>query len=177
MAASPFSRMTLELIIEILFFVITLVAIFLQPAGIPGNFIAVGFLLIHRLIFHEGVSWFFIFGGLLLSLLGEGVESIMGVVGARRYGATKWGMAAAFAGGLMGAVIGTAIFPVAGTILGVFAGGFILTFLVESFLVRQGVEKGFRAGTGTLLGRVISTVFKYSIGFILLFFMAWGFWL
>jgi len=169
--------MTLELIIEPIFFIIALAAIFLQPAGIPGNFMAVGFLLLHKIIFHEGVSWFFIIAGLILALLGEGVESVMGVVGARRYGATKWGMAAAFAGSLVGAVIGTALLPVAGTLLGIFAGGFILTFLVESFLVRQGVEKGFRAGAGTLLGRVISTAFKYSVGFILLLFMAWGFWL
>ena len=169
--------MTLELIIELLFFIIAVVAIFLQPAGVPGNFMAVGFLLLHRLIFHEGTSWFFIFGGLLLALLGEGVESVMGVVGARRYGATRWGMAAAFVGSLIGAVVGTALFPVVGTLLGIFAGGFLLTFLVESFLVRQGVQKGFKAGAGTLLGRVISTAFKYSVGFILLMFMVWGFWL
>ncbi|HOO60700.1 MAG TPA: hypothetical protein PLL34_09130, partial [Candidatus Mcinerneyibacteriales bacterium] len=65
--------MTLELIIEPIFFIIALAAIFLQPAGIPGNFMAVGFLLLHKIIFHEGVSWFLIIAGLILSLLGEGV--------------------------------------------------------------------------------------------------------
>ncbi|HDS02947.1 MAG TPA: DUF456 domain-containing protein [Firmicutes bacterium] len=166
----------MEITVEILFFIIAFVSIALNPTAVPGNFIAVGLLLLHHFLFPGGVSWLMIISGLFFALLGEGVESLMGMMGAKKYGATRWGMAAAFVGGLLGTVIGTALIPVIGTLVGVFAGGFIMTFLVEAFFVKKGVRKGLKAGAGTLLGRVISTAFKYTMGFSLLLLLVRGFW-
>jgi hypothetical protein len=80
------------------------------------------------------------------------VEAVLGMLVARGFGASRWGMIGAFAGGILGAVAGTAWVPLVGSLLGAAAGGFAGAFLGE-LLGGKTARQSLRAGTGALVGR------------------------
>jgi uncharacterized protein YqgC (DUF456 family) len=61
-----------------------------------------------------------------LALLAEILEFMMGAAGARQAGGSKRGAALAIVGGVIGAILGTALpIPVLGTLIGASAGAFL----------------------------------------------------
>ncbi len=69
---------------------------------------------------------------LLICIATEVIEALAGWLGVQKRGGSKLAGAAAVAGGLIGALAGSAVFPIIGTLLGMLAGSFALAFLVES---------------------------------------------
>ncbi|MBC8206932.1 MAG: DUF456 domain-containing protein [Kiritimatiellales bacterium] len=67
----------------------------------------------------------------LLCITAEVIEALAGYFGVQKRGGSKRAGLAALAGGLIGAVIGSGILPIIGTVLGLLAGSFALAFLVE----------------------------------------------
>ena len=61
----------------------------------------------------------------------EGLDQLLGIWAARRYGATFLGVAGSLAGGIVGSILLTPLFPIVGTVLGAFAGAFAGAYLVE----------------------------------------------
>lgn len=61
----------------------------------------------------------------------EIVEAVAGWLGVQKRGGSKFAGLAALIGGLVGAVIGSGIFPIIGTFFGMLAGSFALAFLIE----------------------------------------------
>jgi uncharacterized protein YqgC (DUF456 family) len=138
--------------------------------GLSGNFILLGLALAVAWIGgfeHLGFGLLLVLLG--LALLGELVEMLLGVVVARRFGATRWGMIGTFIGGLVGAALGTAWLPIVGSLIGAIAGAFGGAFAGEMLRGRRARESA-RAGTGALVGRVAATAFKLVIGFAIAFF-------
>lgn len=82
------------------------------------------------------------------------VDYLAGVVGAKKYGATKWGTWGAFIGGVLGvfvfSILGLIIGPLVGAVLGELAAG------------RKPVE-AFRVGLGTIFGLAGGAVLKFII--------------
>jgi len=132
--------------------------------GLSGNFILLGLAL--AVAWTGGfahlslLTWFLLLGG---ALLAEGVEALLGIAVARRFGATRWGMIGTFAGGILGAVAGTAMLPVVGSLLGALLGSFAGAFLGE-FLRGQGSAGSLRAGAGAFLGRAFAGALKLALG-------------
>lgn len=138
------------------------------PLGLSGNFIIVGVALLYDLAFGFevfGPVWLVVF--LIAAVLGEVVESLLGVVAARRYGAGRWGMLGAFVGGVVGAIAGSGVLPIIGTILGSFVGAFGGALAGEYLARREepdGLRGGMRAGWGAFAGRVAAIGVKSAIG-------------
>lgn len=136
----------------------------LIPIGLPGLWLMIGAAGLHRL-FAEGSE---LSVPILLVLVGiglaaEAVEAVLGVLAARRLGATRWGMAGAFLGGIAGAIVLSIPFPLAGTLLGAFAGAFAGALLLEWMHTRT-LRAALRAGAGAFLGRVAAVAFKAAAG-------------
>lgn len=67
----------------------------------------------------------------LLCITAEIIEALAGWLGVQKRGGSKLAGLAAVVGGLIGAVVGSGVFPIIGTLLGMLAGSFGLAFLVE----------------------------------------------
>jgi len=134
------------------------------PLGLSGNFIILGAGLVAALI--SRFSMVTIAGLVVMGVfvaLGELVESLLGSVVARKYGASKWGMIGAFAGGILGAAAGTPIFPVVGTVIGSFVGT-AAGALIAELLRGSPTDEGTMAGFGALVGRTLASAFKMAVG-------------
>jgi uncharacterized protein YqgC (DUF456 family) len=101
-------------------------------------------------------------GGLLITGALAAIISIVdytaGVVGARKFGASWWGLLGAFVGFLAGLPFG-----LPGLILGPIVGAVLLEYLKEPDFARAS-----RVGAGTLVGFVAGTALKYALAFVLI---------
>ena len=86
------------------------------------------------------------------------VDFLAGVVGAKQFGASYWGLLGAFTGLLVGLPFG-----LLGIVIGPIAGSILLEYLKEPDFKRAG-----KVGLGTLAGFVIGTAVKYSVACALL---------
>jgi len=101
----------------------------------------------------------------VLAAAGEVLEFVAGAAGAKKYGASRWGSAAALAGGLVGGVAGAFVIPVpvAGSLIGACGGACLGAWAVE--LGRGGkMDRSLRAGLGAGAGRLLGTVIKIALG-------------
>jgi uncharacterized protein YqgC (DUF456 family) len=152
---------------RILLYAVLLVALVLIPLGMGGTFVMVGAAAVFGLATgFEHVTLRLLAVLLGLALVGEGIESLLGVAMARRYGASKWGMWGAFLGGIAGAIVGTPV-PVVGNLVGAFIGVFAGAFLLE-WLGRGRSDSSLKAGWGALLGRTAASAIKLGLGMAIL---------
>jgi len=141
-----------------------LLGLFAIPLGLGGNFILLGAAIVTALVTRfQAVPWWMLLVIGAAVAVGEIVETLLGSLVAKKYGASKWGMLGAFAGGLLGAIPGTAILPVIGTLIGSFLGSAAGAVLFES-IHRRNVRESMPAGWGALLGRLGATFFTIGIG-------------
>lgn len=157
-----------SLVVRILMMILSLISFMLMIFGIPGNFIIMGIGILYYFIAPGMVTTGQLVFLILLAVSGEVVENLVGLLGAKKYGASRVGMIGAFLGSFLGGILGTMIFPVIGTFLGVFMGSFVLTFLFEYRLEGKDTHEASRAGKGALLGKVLAVSYKYSAGVVLL---------
>jgi len=104
-----------------------------------------------------------------LAVVGEIVEFLSGMVGARKAGASKKVSLAAIAGAIIGGIVGTFIFPFVGSLLGACVLAGFAVWGVEHFCCADqdgrtnAVKRGFGAGIGVFLGMFT----KITIGFVI----------
>ena len=162
---------------EILMFIFSFLAVLIGVLGLPGNFVPVIFALVAVLAGDGSAftwTWFIIFA--VVAASGEVVDQVTGILGARKYGASRAGMIGAAIGGIAGGILGTAVLPVIGSLIGVFVGCFALTFAFEYAFSKRTVEESQKAGIGAMMGKAAATAYKFIAGFALLILMAWRFW-
>jgi uncharacterized protein YqgC (DUF456 family) len=82
------------------------------------------------------------------------IDYLAGVVGAKKYGATRWGTWGAFIGGVLGVII----FSIIGLILGPLAGA-----VAGELLAGRKPSEALRVGLGTMLGLAGGAVLKFVI--------------
>jgi uncharacterized protein len=103
---------------------------------------------------------------IVLALLAEIAEFLLGGHYARRYGGGRRAGIGAVAGGLGGALVGLPI-PLLGSVFGAMLGSFVGAFLLE-LTTRRGAEPALRAGWGAFIGRIVATGMKAAVGVIIL---------
>jgi len=103
-----------------------------------------------------GIAGLVVIGALAVLL--AVVDYLAGVVGARRFGASYWGLAGAFLGFLAGLPFG---------LPGLVVGPIALAVALELLRDRD-VERAAKVGLGTLIGFVVGTAIKYAIAFVML---------
>lgn len=137
--------------------------------GLGGNFIVLGLALVHALVTgFDPIGWRLLAVLAGLALLGELIEFVVGTFWVAKQGASKAGVAAAFAGGLLGAVLGNGVVPVAGAVLGSFVGAFGGAVLGE-YWRRQRLEPSLRIGGHAFLGRLLAIFIKHALGLVMVF--------
>ncbi len=132
---------------------------------IPGTTIICVAAVIHCLVLGVGhsIGWTAVIAIVGLTLISYGVDAAAGWLGAKRFGATKWGVLGGIAGAMAGIFLGLPglfIGPIVGAIAGEFIGG-------------QRLVAAGRAGWGTLLGNLVGMIIKLFLGLIMIaiFFM------
>lgn len=148
-------------------FIWWLIAIVLMAVGligtllpvVPGAIIILAGAVIHQVMLgsERSLGWWNIAVLVLLTLLSYALEFAGGYFGAKRFGATKWGILGATLGAIAGLFFpfpGLLVGPVVGAIAGEFVGG------------KRLVSAG-RAGWGTLLGNLAGMIGKLTIGLIM----------
>jgi len=144
-----------------------LIAIVLMAVGLlgtvlpvlPGTTIILAAAILHQIMLGPGKSlgWWNIAALVLLTLLSYGVEWLSGYFGAKRFGATKWGIVGAVAGGIVGL-----FFPFPGLLIGPVVGAVAGEFFSGKRLVSAG-----RAGWGMLLGNLAGMLVKLTIALVM----------
>ena len=81
--------------------------------------------------------------------------------GAKKYGASKWGVV----GAMTGMLIGIFMFPPWGMIMGAFMGAF-----AGELLARKEARKALQAGFGVFVGIMVGTGLKLALSGTILFF-------
>jgi len=126
---------------------------------LPGNLLIFGGALIYGIFteFEEVTLW------VLTALLGISIgaqvlDYAAEAYGARRFGATKYGIWGAIIGGIVGLII----LNVGGLILGIFLGAII----PEIILAGRSVKGALKIGWGSLLGFFGGTLMKFILGMV-----------
>lgn len=123
---------------------------------VPGNFIVWAGVIVHKLWMGDAsVSWKIVLITGALTLIGQAGDLVLGIWGARRFGATWKGAVGALLGACIGFFLPPPLFwlivgPIAGAIIGeVYAG--------------RTWQDGSRAGLGTLIGGVVAFAVKFGL--------------
>ncbi len=153
----------MNILAVIIVILIIFVSVLMVIAGFPGTFVAVGGIFIlsltggFKIISYKLLLWF-----LLAATVGEILEYISGMMGARKYGASTKGIFGAIIGGMIGTILLVPVFPGIGTIIGMFFGTFLGAFSGEYISGKSLINSG-RAGWGAFLGRVFAIGLKVII--------------
>jgi uncharacterized protein len=104
----------------------------------------------------------------VLAVIGEIVEFVAGMAGARRAGASVWGAIGALIGSIVGAVVGTFTIPlpIVGSLLGACGGAAAGAWLVETSRGRP-PDQAAAVGTSAAIGRLQGTLAKLGIGVVM----------
>ncbi len=94
-----------------------------------------------------------------LTILCLVLDYVSGLIGAKKFGATKLGIL----GALLGMIVGLIAFGLPGIIIGSFLGAVILEILGG-----QKRDQAIKIGIGTLVGFLAGTLFKFIIGFFMI---------
>ncbi|MDD3641968.1 MAG: DUF456 domain-containing protein [Candidatus Krumholzibacteria bacterium] len=145
-------------------------------AGLPGSWIALGVIVVYDLARGFGaVGWPWLVAMAALAVIGEIIESTLGVVVVARKGASKWGVAGAFVGGIVGAIAGTAVIPVVGSVIFALAGAFAGAVAGE-YYAWSSMDRAMRTGFWAFIGKLQAMFVKYALGLAILVLFIYRSW-
>ncbi len=127
---------------------------------IPGALVILLAAVMHHLVLGsaKSVGYLTLVGLAVLMILAQALEFISGSVGAKWYGATRWGAIGGILGGLVGIFLGLPglfLGPVAGVLLFELLGG-------------KGLLPATRSTWGTLLGTTAGILAQFVIGLLMI---------
>ena len=140
-----------------------LLSLLLIPLGLPGLWVMLGVALLYDVLEpFRSIGMWVIGIAVVIALLTELAEFLLGGRYARKYGGSRragWG---AIVGGLVGAVVGFPI-PILGPMIGGFIGAFVGALGAE-MTVRSDTRAATRAATGAVVGRAVAVALKVAVG-------------
>lgn len=169
-------------VVAVLFTLIGIVCLALVVIQLPGGWIFYGLAIIIELVdtwYLPGDNpWTFspwvLIVGLALLGLGELLEFLGGLVGAKRGGASRAGTWGSLAGGIVGALVLAAplavipvIGPVFGALLGAIIGSFAGAWIGEVGIARQSMRGSMKPATWAAVGRILGTTGKFAVTVVL----------
>lgn len=149
---------------ELFWWIVTLVIMAIGLIGtvlpiLPGTTLILAAAFLHRLMLgpEKGASWLSLLALALFVVASYVIDFLGGWLGARRFGATCWGVWGATVGAIVGIFFGLPGLLV-GPVIGALAG--------ELIAGKRLVEAG-RAGWGALLGNLAAMIGKLLIGLVM----------
>jgi len=133
---------------------------------LPGiGFIYAGILLYAIVMGLDAMPlWFLIIAGILTAIMLV-VDYVSGVLGAKGFGASKWGVLGAFIGLAAGVILGMLVgLPFVGLLLGPLVGA-----VVAELIVGKTKGEAMKAGFGTFIGFLAGTAMKVITGLVMIF--------
>ncbi len=144
---------------------LTIVLMLIGLAGtvlplLPGTTVILAAAIIHHTALGEAnsVSWWTIAGLAVLMVLSYVIDIVSGSIGAKWFGATRWG---AF-GGILGAIVGLFFFPI-----GLFVGPMVGVLAGEILGGKELLPAG-RSSVGTLLGTTAGLFAKLTVAAVMI---------
>lgn len=143
---------------------IMVVALFLTPLGLPGNWIMIAVL--------AAGAWYGVVGALVLiacvlvAAAAEVIEFLLVKRLSLKYGGSRRAFWGAIGGGIIGVVVGAPV-PVVGSIIAGFVGSFAGAAAVTLHETRS-TDAAKRVGWGVLLGRMWAAAAKTAAGVAIL---------
>ncbi len=136
---------------------------------IPGAALIVAGAVVHQLMLggDRMAGWWIIGVLLIMAILSYAVDIVAGAMGARRYGASKWGAW----GGFIGAIVGL-FFGLPGLLLGPVVG----VLAGELILARKQIGPAASASWGTILGSLLGVLGKFLIAMAMVAVFAISLW-
>lgn len=138
--------------------------LFLVVLGLPGNWL---------MVIGAGLLWWWqrsmfspwtLVAVAVMAGIGELLEFLAGLVGARRAGGSRRSAAGALVGGILGGVLGMGVpLPVLGPLLGASVGAFVGAMGLDLWAGRT-MEQAVQTGTSAGIGRFLGTVLKLAVG-------------
>ena len=127
---------------------------------LPGTTIILGAAILHHVALGEAasVSWWTIAGLAVLTVLSFIIDFASGSLGAKWFGATRWGAL----GGLLGAIVGVFFFPL-GLFLGPMAG-----VLIGEILGGKDLLPATKSTWGTFLGTTAGIIGRVIIAILMI---------
>ncbi len=153
----------------IAFGLVVIVAIALNSLGLFGNWLILGAVAAVWLL--TGFEQFgLITLGILLALaiVGEVLEAVAASYGATVFGGSKKAFLYIAAGCILGAIGGTPLFPIVGSLIGALIGGFAAATLYEYIVEERHARESVWAGIGAALGKAGGIFAKLFVGFVML---------
>lgn len=146
---------------EIVWWSVTVLLMLAGLAGtvvplIPGTILILAGAILNHFTLHS-VGWPTLAVLTLLMLAAQALDILSGAVGARWFGATRWGAI----GGILGALVGL-FFGLPGIFLGPLAGA-----LIGELLGGKGILPAGKSSWGTFLGTTAGLVGKVLIGLLM----------
>jgi uncharacterized protein YqgC (DUF456 family) len=145
--------------------------------GIPGGWIALGVILIYDLVTGlSTVGWKWLVVMAVVLVVGEVIESLLGLVYVAHKGATRWGVLGAFLGGLAGAIWGSFIMPFIGSVIFGLAGAFAFAVLFE-YLYYRSLDRALQTGFFAFIGKLSAMFVKLMLSLCNLavfVYLSWG---
>jgi uncharacterized protein YqgC (DUF456 family) len=144
--------------------------------GLGGNFVILGLAALYALATgFDPIGWTLLAVLAGIALVGEGIEFVLGTLYVARRGATRGGVVLAFVGGLVGAIVGNGLLPIAGAVVGSFIGAFAGAVFGE-YRQQQRLEPSLRVGTHAFVGRLLAILAKHVMGLLMVFLILKATW-
>ena len=123
---------------------------------VPGSILILGGAVLNSFTLGS-VGWPTLIVLTLLMILSQVVDLLSGAVGAKWFGATRWGALGGILGAILGlffGIFGLLIFPLIGALIGELLGG-------------KGLLPAGKSSWGTFLGTTAGMIAKFLIGFLM----------
>ena len=171
--------------LAVVFTLLSLVFLIAVPLGLPGTWLMLGLAVLVE--FYDGsllqeadpitFGWGLLGLCAAIAVGGEVLEAGAGAAGTRLGGGSRRGMVGAMGGGIVGAIVFTALLPipVVGTLVGALVGTFVGAFVGEASSEHQRHrDENLRAAFAAALGRLAGTLGKTALATVVWVLLVWG---
>ncbi len=124
---------------------------------IPGSVLILSGAVLNHLTL-QTIGWRTLIALTVLMLIAQALDIISGSIGAKWFGATRWGAIGALVGGIVGLFFG---------LVGIFVGP-LLGVLIGELLGGKGILPAGKSTWGTLVGTTAGIVGKLGIGLLMI---------
>lgn len=144
----------MEIFFNITFLFLQIFSVGFQAATLPGYILQFITVFLWFILFDKfnlmTVCFLFVF-----MFITSFIDNIANLLGAKKFGASKWGIAGAFLGGILSLI--------SGLFWGILILPFLAAFAFEILFDKKDLKKAFKAGLGTFAGFITGYFLKLAI--------------